>query len=163
MEKTTITQRIFYIIAMLTLLFMLQGCAGVRNSYESLLEKKADEPLIVLAVGDTYEVLAVGDGFPGWWGYYPSIAAHDPAVASIVCKKGRGVIPFREPGIIFGGERCYLQAHKTGVTWILPGNKYTLPGDIEDPLFMHVPEETDPLSVRPEGSITVTVVAASEH
>jgi len=119
--------------------------------------KKQTNSLIVLAVGDTYEVLAVGDGFPGRWGYYPSIASHDPAVASIVCKKGRGVIPFREPGIIFVGERCYIQTHKIGSALLVPISQHSL----------RYSEETDSYELSsdvgfPGDWIRLEVVATSE-
>lgn len=77
-------------------------------------------------------MLAVGTGFPGWWGYYPGIISSDEDVASIVCEQGRSLIPFREPGIVFGGERCYLKAKEIGVAWLLTGNKYTLYRDIKE-------------------------------
>lgn len=157
------TKQNLFIVVSLALLLFLQGCIGVRNSYESLLDKDADEPLIVLEVGDRREVLAVGNGLPGRWGYYPAIASHDPKVASVTCEEGRSFIPFREPGIVFGGERCYIQAHETGTTWVLPGNKYSLRSILEDDVFTQVPGETGPLSVRPEDSITVKVVGASER
>ena len=156
-------QRNLCIAALLVFLVFLQGCAGVRNSYESLLEQDADGQLIVLQVGEKREVLAVGNGFPGWWGYYPGIASHDPGVASITCKMGRSFIPFREPGIVFGGERCYLQAHKAGVTWVLTGNSYTLLRYVEEPEFKQVFGDAGRMSVRPEGSITVTVVEVKER
>lgn len=146
------------IATLLAFLLLLQGCAGVRNSYESLLDKDSDTPLIVLNVGDQREVLAIGNGFPGRWGYYPAIASHDPEVASVTCKTARSIIPFREPGIVFGGERCDIQAHKAGVTWLLPGNKFTLRRILDDTLFVKGPEETGYLSIRPEGSITVKVI-----
>lgn len=157
-------QHKFFITALLVFPLLLQGCAGVRNSYESLLDAKSDNPLIVLKVGDKREVLAVGDGFPGRWGYHPAIASHDPEVASVTCNKARSFIPFREPGTVFGGERCYIEAHKTGITWLLSGNKYTLRRMLEAPEFnKSVSGETGQLSVRAEGSIEVKVVAASDR
>ena len=121
--------------------FFLQGCAGVRNSYESLLEPGLAKPLITLKVGEKREVLAVGNGLPGWWGYFPAIASHDPAVADITCKEGRSLIPFREPGIIFGGKRCYIEARKAGVAWLLPGNQLMLRNMISETDFSKVTGE----------------------
>ncbi|MCK4839636.1 MAG: hypothetical protein KAS94_12615 [Desulfobulbaceae bacterium] len=86
----------------------------------------------MLKVGEKREVLAVGNGFPGWWGYYPGIISSDRSVASIDCETGRSLIPFREPGIVFGGERCYLKAKKVGVAWLFTGNKYTFPHEIKE-------------------------------
>jgi hypothetical protein len=119
---------------LVTLIFiavlMLTGCAGVRNSYESLLDTGTDKPVITLKVGDVREILAIGDGFPGWWGYYPGIVSHDPNIAEITCELGRGLIPFREPGVIFGGETCNIKAQKVGIAWLLMGNRMTLHGII---------------------------------
>lgn len=125
---------------LLSLLFV-QGCAGVRNSYESLLDPGSARPLITLKVGEKREVLAVGTGLPGWWGYYPAIASHDPEVAGIFCEDGRSLIPFREPGIIFGGERCFVETRKAGVAWLLTGNKYMLNSTIEETDFSKVTGE----------------------
>jgi len=86
----------------------------------------------VIKLGEKCEVLAVGDGFPGWWGYYPGVISSDRRIASIDCEPGRSLIPFREPGIVFGGERCYLKAKKVGITWLFTGNKYTLQHDIKE-------------------------------
>jgi len=110
----------------------LSACNGSRKSYESLLDSNSNNPVAVLKVGEKREVLAVGDGFPGWWGYYPGIISSDQSVASVECEPGRSLIPFREPGIVFGGERCYLKANKIGVTWLFTGNKYTLQYDIKE-------------------------------
>jgi len=104
----------------------LLGCNGSRNSYEFLLDSGSDKSIIVLKVGEEHEVLVVGDGFPGWWGYYPAIGSSDRDIASIDCEAGRSFIPFREPGIVFGGERCYLKAKTVGVAWLFIGNKYTI-------------------------------------
>lgn len=120
------TKQNLFIAIVLAFFLFPQGCAGVRNSYESLLEIGVVERLIILEVGEKREVLAIGNGFPGGWGYYPAIASFDPDVASVVCEKGRSFIPFREPGIIFGGERCYIQTHKVGSTLLVPINQFSL-------------------------------------
>ena len=106
--------------------FLLQGCAGERHSYTDLIEKDNSNPVIKLQKGDVKEVLAIGDGFPGRWGYYPSIISSSPEVASISCETTRSLIPFREPGIIFGGEICKLTAHKKGQTTLFFGNRFML-------------------------------------
>lgn len=129
---------------LLTLLFV-QGCAGVRNSYESLLDEGSAKTWITLKVGEKREALAVGNGFPGWWGYFPAIASHNPDVADIFCEEGRSLIPFREPGIIFGGTRCFIETRKAGVAWLLTGNKYMLSRTIEETDFSKVTgEESSP-------------------
>ena len=110
----------------------LSGCTGLRNSYKSLLDPDSDNPVIVLKVGEKREVLAIGNGFPGWWGYYPGIMSSDRSVASVDCEPGRSLIPFREPGIVFGGERCYLKAKKVGVAWLFTGNKFTFQHEIKE-------------------------------
>lgn len=129
------------LLPLLLALLFVQGCAGVRNSYESLLDEGSAKPQITLKVGEKREVLAVGNGFPGWWGYFPAIASHDSAVASITCERGRSLIPFREPGMIFGGERCYLETRKAGVAWLLPGNEYVLIDTIKETDFSKVTGE----------------------
>ena len=143
---------------------LLSGCSGVRHSYESLLDSDSERPVIVLKEGEKREVLAVGGGFPGYWGIYPAIISLDLNVASVECEPGRSIIPFREPGILFGGETCYLEAKKIGVTWLLSGNKYTLPHvtnkiDLdkltEDELFRAMSKNADTL-------IKLKVVPASD-
>lgn len=114
------------LLPLLLALLFVQGCAGVRNSYQSLLDPGSTKPRITIRVGEKHEFLAIGTGFPGWWGYYPGIASHAPDVADITCENGRSLIPFREPGIIFGGERCYVEARKTGIAWLLTGNQMAL-------------------------------------
>ncbi|WP_166371396.1 hypothetical protein [Psychromonas sp. SA13A] len=106
--------------------FLLQGCAGERHSYTELVENDNGILVIKLHQGDVREVLAIGDGFPGRWGYYPWIMSSSPDVASISCEASRSLVPFREPGIIFGGEVCKLTAHKQGQTTLYFGNKYPL-------------------------------------
>jgi len=123
------------------MLLFVQGCAGVRKSYESLLDPDSAKPLITLKVGEKREALAVGNGFPGWWGYYPGIASHDPIIADITCEDGRSLIPFREPGIIFGGERCYVETRKAGIAWLLIGNKLALSRMMEETDFSKVTGE----------------------
>ena len=77
-----------------------------------------------MSAKETQKVLAISDGFPGWWGFYPTIISFSPEIASVSCTKERGWIPFQDPGVIFGGTVCYLTAHKVGETWIYFGNKY---------------------------------------
>ena len=96
------------------------------------LDPDSDKPVIVIKVGEKHEVLAVGNGFPGWWGYYPVIMSSDRSVASVDCEPGRSLIPFREPGIVFGGERCYLKANKVGVAWLFTGNKHAFLHEIKE-------------------------------
>lgn len=132
------------LLPLLLALLSIQGCAGVRNSYQSLLEPNSPHPRITLKVGEKREVLAIGTGFPGWWGYYPGIASHDPMVADITCEDGRSLIPFREPGIIFGGERCYVETRKAGMAWLLTGNQLAL---------RHMMEETDFSKMTGDGGV----------
>lgn len=126
---------------LLLTLLIIQGCADVRNSYESLLDTGSVKPLITLKVGETHEVLAVGNGFPGWWGYYPAIVSHDPEVADVYCRKGRSLIPFREPGLIFGGVRCDVVTHKAGVAWLLYGNQFVILSTLRETDFSKVTGE----------------------
>ncbi|RDH80686.1 MAG: hypothetical protein DIZ80_16800 [endosymbiont of Galathealinum brachiosum] len=108
------------------LVLLLQGCAGTRHSYEKLVEETDKDTAIFMSVGESTEVLAVGNGFPGWWGYYPAITSTSPTVASVKCRDSRSFIPFREPGIIFGGEICDLTANENGESFLLFGNKWNL-------------------------------------
>ena len=97
--------RVKYLLVLCSIsVLSLSACNGSRKSYESLLDPNSENPVAVLKVGESREVLAVGNGFPGWWGYYPGIISFDRSVASIDCEPGRSLIPFREPGIVFGGE-----------------------------------------------------------
>jgi hypothetical protein len=112
-------------IILCIVIVLLQGCAGTRDSYKNLIEKDLATPTIQMVVDETKEVLAVGDGFPGWWGIYPTIISFTPEIASVICKKERNWIPFREPGLVFGGTVCYLTADKVGETWIKRGNIYS--------------------------------------
>ena len=129
------------LLPLLLALLLVQGCAGVRNCYQSLLDPGSPSPQITLRVGEKREVLAIGTGFPGWWGYYPGIASHNPMVAEITCEDGRSLIPFREPGIIFGGEHCYIETRKSGIAWLLTGNKMLLNGILERTDFTKVTGE----------------------
>ena len=106
--------------------FLLQGCAGERNSYTRLIENDNDISVIRLQQDDVKEILAIGDGFPGRWGYFPWVISYSPEVASINCQEARSLIPFREPGIIFGGLVCNLTGHKKGQTTLYFGNQFTL-------------------------------------
>ncbi|WP_028868443.1 hypothetical protein [Psychromonas arctica] len=106
--------------------FLLQGCAGERHSYTELVESDNGISVIKLHQDEVKEVLAIGDGFPGRWGYYPSVISSSPDVASISCEASRSLIPFREPGMIFGGEICKITAHKKGQTTLYFGNRYPL-------------------------------------
>lgn len=108
---------------------LLQGCAGTRHSYLSLVEKNNDISVLHIKKGDITELLAIGNGFPGRWGYYPWAASSSPEIASVDCNKSRTLIPFREPGIIFGGIICNLVAHEKGSTTLYFGNKYNLDED----------------------------------
>jgi len=149
---------------LLALTLFLPGCAGVRNSYESLLDTDSDKPLIVLEVGEKREILAVGNGFPGWWGYYPTAASLSPEVASVTCKQGRSFIPFREPGVVFGGNRCYLQAHKKGSSWLLLGNSHTLYTGLQKIGGTTMPEGHDlPEDKWAEVVVEVEVLQASDR
>lgn len=106
--------------------FLFCGCAGTRESYLSLIDETTDSPTIVMRVGESKEVLAIGNGFPGRWGYYPALRTLDTSVASVTCREQRSVIPFREPGVIFGGSVCFLTAHRVGETCAQYGNQFTM-------------------------------------
>lgn len=112
-----------YIGFLLLAAALLQGCAGQRESFETLMDE--GERAIRLEQGDRKEVLAIGNGFPGWWGYYPAIVSGDPSIASIDCVASRSAIPFRQPGLIIGGERCYISADTPGETWNIQTNKFS--------------------------------------
>ncbi len=124
------------IIVLASVSVLLQACAGSRASYESLIETKNDTAAIYLSVGETKEVLSISNGFPGWWGIYPGVTSVSPEIASVSCKKKRSAIPFRSPGVIIGGEVCYLTANSLGETWLIHGNKHTM--DITSP---NLPED----------------------
>lgn len=113
----------------LFLLLLLQGCAGTRHSYTGLLEQGDGVSVLRLHTGDVVELLAIGNGFPGWWGYYPGVISSSPEIASIHCAKARSAIPFREPGVVFGGEVCRLTAHNAGRSTLYFGNKFALGKD----------------------------------
>jgi len=115
-----------HLLLILITALLIGGCSGVRHSYESLLDKSTSPPTIYMSVGEKKEVLAMGGGFPGWWGFYPAMLTLSPSIASVDCKQTRSFIPFREPGVIFGGTVCYLTAHKAGETLAQYGNKYNL-------------------------------------
>ena len=155
------TRLSFYIATFLALSFFLQGCAGIRNSYESLLDTDSDKPLIVLEAGEKREVLAVGDGFPGWWGYFPGIISTNPEVASVTCEKGRSLIPFREPGVVFGGRRCYIETHKIGLAWLGAGNLATLRNLSEDSDYSMASEDIDSRAKEAGKWIKVKVVSTT--
>lgn len=114
------------IITLLLSACLLQGCAGTRHSYTPLLEPSDTGPLLRLKQGQTIELLAIGDGFPGWWGYYPGVMTSSKDIASVDCRETRSFIPFREPGILFGGVVCDLIAHNTGTATLFFGNQYSL-------------------------------------
>ncbi|MFV8569586.1 hypothetical protein ACNQ6O_00115 [Marinobacter sp. SBS5] len=111
---------------------LLQGCAGTRYSYTSLIEENNNTSVLRLKKGDTAELLAIGNGFPGWWGYYPGVISSEPEIASVDCENARSAIPFREPGVLFGGETCNLTAHEKGKATLYFGNKYALAVDSYD-------------------------------
>lgn len=104
----------------------LAGCAGVRPSYISLIEHTADGPAISMKLAQSREVLAISNGFPGWWGIYPTVVSASPEVASVTCSFARSWIPFRAPGVLIGGEVCQLNANRVGETWLLYGNKFAM-------------------------------------
>ena len=112
----------------LAILF-LQGCAGTRDSYTSLIEETNDSAVLRISNGGTAELLAIGNGFPGWWGYYPGVISSAPEVASVDCQEARSAIPFRKPGVIFGGEICTLTARREGTATLYFGNTFTLTQD----------------------------------
>lgn len=105
---------------------ILAGCAGVKHSFHALIEPTAESSAISLTLAQTREVLVVSNGFPGWWGMYPTVISAAPEVASVTCSFARSWFPFRAPGLVLGGEVCQLSAHRVGQTWLLYGNKYTL-------------------------------------
>ncbi|AKH69695.1 hypothetical protein IMCC21906_02023 [Spongiibacter sp. IMCC21906] len=107
-------------------LVMLQACAGTKNSYESLIEDKGGSSAVYLTVGETKEILSISNGFPGWWGFYPAIVSHSPEIANVTCNQERSLTPFRSPGVILGGEVCYLTANSVGETWLEYGNVHTI-------------------------------------
>lgn len=119
-------------LLMLMITILLVGCAGSRLSYQSLLDETTIPHTIYMSVGEKKEVLAVGNGFPGWWGFHPSMLTQSPRIASVDCRQKRGFIPFREPGVVFGGYVCCLTAHKTGETLAQYGNAITLRRDITE-------------------------------
>jgi hypothetical protein len=112
---------------------LMGGCAGVTTSYESLLIQDDDTntSAVYLTLGDTEQALAVSNGFPGWWGYYPSIMSLSPEIVGVECDQERSHIPFRDPGVIFGGTVCYLTAKGVGEGWILYGNLHTMPENLD--------------------------------
>lgn len=102
---------------------LLQGCAGTRYTYLSHLETVDDDGAAMSMVqGDSQEVLAVADGFPGWWGYYPGVMSTNTDVVSVQCERKRSPIPFRKPGLIFGGTVCTVTAEQAGEADLLFGN-----------------------------------------
>lgn len=108
---------------------LIQGCAGARYSYLSLTEDNDDNAVVRIQSGDVIEVLAVGNGFPGWWGYFPGVISSAPDTARIHCEKTRGLIPFRKPGVLFGGVVCRLTATAAGQATLYFGNKHYLSND----------------------------------
>lgn len=118
-----------HIISLVLISFLLQGCAGTRYSYKSHLQKEGDASVLRVQKGDSIELLAVGKGFPGQWGYFPWVISSSPDIARVDCKEARSVVPFREPGILLGGEVCRLTAQKAGKLMLYFGNKYNLSKD----------------------------------
>ena len=112
--------------ALISAAALLQACAGVRDSSADLTTNIDDQAVMTVARGEVNELLAIGNGFPGWWGYYPAFISSKPDIASIECEDARSFIPFREPGIIFGGKICSLHAHQVGETTLFFGNKWAL-------------------------------------
>ncbi len=109
----------FKMIAFVSIVVLLQGCASARTSYESLIETRGDDSAIYLAVGETKEVLSIRNGFPGWWGTYPAIASFSPGIASVNCEASEW------------SEVCYLTANEVGETWLTYGNAFTM--DMSEP------------------------------
>lgn len=95
------------------------------------MDHSSNPPTIHLTVGEVTEVLARGDGFPGHWGYVLTIVSLSPEIASVSCIEKRSFIPFREPGVLFGGEVCYLTAKKPGETWIRETNLFSVGQNVE--------------------------------
>lgn len=124
--------RFQFICLMASVVALSQGCAGQRESYKKLMDQ--DLRVIRLTLDSREEVLAIGNGFPGWWGYYPEVVSGDSRIASIDCVASRSAIPFRKPGMVFGGERCFLTANAPGETWIIQTNKFANFGQQTDQL-----------------------------
>lgn len=110
-------------------IFSLQGCAGKRDSYTSMLDESEKEAVLHVKKGEVREILAIADGFPGWWGYYPWVMTSSPDIADVKCRDARSFIPFRKPGVIFGGKVCDLVANKAGRATLFFGSKYGLSKD----------------------------------
>ena len=113
------------IIALVVMSVLLQACAGSKASYESLVETKNDISAIYLVMGETKEILAISNGFPGWWGFYPGVASVSPEVASVNCQE-------KGSAISANGEVCYLTANNPGESWLIYGNKFYLDAFSDD-------------------------------
>lgn len=107
------------IVLMFTL---LSACAGVRLSYQS--ELNTDQNALNVCVNEEVEVLAVGNGFPGWWGIYPTVVSNNPSIAEIQCQAARSAVPFREPGVVFGGTVCSVRGEQSGRTQLVFQNAH---------------------------------------
>tara|TARA_R110002167_G_scaffold54498_3_gene155314 strand:+ start:505 stop:912 length:408 start_codon:yes stop_codon:yes gene_type:complete len=114
------------LLGIILVTYLLQGCAGARYSYLTELEKTTDGQVLNVNTGQTLELLAVGNGFPGYWGYYPWVISSSTNIASIDCKAARSIVPFREPGVLFGGMVCHLIAHKQGEAILYFGNRFNV-------------------------------------
>src|SRR5690554_2050202 len=119
MKRLMMKQILKTILCFVVIAIVLQGCSGVRYSYKPKLEVTPEGSVLRLKEGESTEILAIGDGFPGWWGFYPGAMTSEPSVASVSCQRSRSAIPFREPGLLFGGEVCKLTAHKEGETALM--------------------------------------------
>jgi len=104
-------QRLTLILSSFLLLSLFTGCAGIRLSYQDLIDS---EGVISLCLDESAEVLSVGGGFPGWWGMYPSAHSTDEQVFNVSCQHERSAVPFREPGVVFGGQVCRINANNLG-------------------------------------------------
>ena len=105
---------------------LLQGCSGIRYSYKNVLTESGNKEVIHIKSGEEVELFAESKGFPGSWGYIPHVISSTPAIASITCKEARSIIPFREPGILFGGTVCHMKAHQVGSTTLYFGNLFNV-------------------------------------
>jgi hypothetical protein len=123
--KDLLLIRIATIFFSLTYIFTIQGCSSVSYSYLSALSETEQSEVLYMNQGESTELLAISNGFPGWWGFYPVVRSSNTSIASVECNKGRGYIPFRDPGIIFGGEVCNLIGYKPGKITLLFGSEFS--------------------------------------
>lgn len=124
------------ITSIILMLSILSACAGVRLSYQSALN--ADQNALNVCIAEEVEVLAVGNGFPGWWGIYPTVVSNDPSVAKIQCLAARSAVPFREPGVVFGGTVCTVRGEQSGRTHLIFQNSLSDGTQPEQVIEVHV-------------------------